>query len=152
NIWDKTSLFRLSYAVQRRFAIVHVGIPDPVTYSELLSREARKEWLEPPLSDGVAARLTELFKPSALLAMRAVGPAIPLDMVRYMRRRQAAQMGMAEAVTMFLLPQLEGIDPERAQQLWTYLAASVGGDSTAESYLRERFIELFPLAQLPNKA
>ena len=152
NIWDKTSLFRLSYAVQRRFAIVHVGLPEPATYSELLEREARKESLEPLLPEAVSARLTELFKPSALLAMRAVGPAIPLDMIRYMRRRQAAHVGMAEAITMFLLPQLEGVDPGSAEQLWTYLVASVGGDATAEAYLRERFDELFPLAQLPAKA
>src|SRR5690606_4932788 len=94
NIWDKTSLFRLSYAVQRRFAIVHVGIPDTETYASLLDREASKEWLEPPLQDAVSVRLKELFKPTALLSLRAVGPAIPLDMVRYMRRRQAGHMGM----------------------------------------------------------
>ncbi|WP_164009209.1 hypothetical protein [Pyxidicoccus trucidator] len=32
NTWDKTSLFRPSYAVQRRFAIVHLGIPEDDAY------------------------------------------------------------------------------------------------------------------------
>ena len=36
NIWDKTSLFRLSYAVQRRFAIINVGLPSDAVYAEII--------------------------------------------------------------------------------------------------------------------
>jgi 5-methylcytosine-specific restriction protein B len=148
NLWDKTSLFRLSYAVQRRFAIIHVGQPDPVTYGQLLQQEATRSWLEPPLPLPVTTRLVELFGPERLLSIRPVGPAIPLDMIRYMRRRQAEHVGMAEALAMYLLPQLEGIEPQRAEALWRHLAAAVASHSDAETYLKDRFLEVFPLARL----
>lgn len=148
NLWDKTSLFRLSYAVQRRFAIIHVGQPDAQTYAQLLQHEATRSWLEPPLRAAVTSRLVELFGVDRLLAIRPVGPAIPLDMIRYMRRRQAEHVGMAEALTMYLLPQLEGIEPHKAEALWESLAAAVASQADAEAYLRERFLEIFPLAKL----
>lgn len=148
NLWDKTSLFRLSYAVQRRFAIIHVGQPDAVTYARLLQQEATRPWIEPPLPAPVTSRLVELFGPERLLSIRPVGPAIPLDMIRYMRRRQAEHVGMAEALAMYLLPQLEGIEPHRAEALWGHLAAAVASQADAEAYLRERFLEIFPLARL----
>lgn len=150
NIWDKTSLFRLSYAVQRRFAIIHVGQPDAQTYAQLLQHEATRSWLEPPLPAPVTSRLVELFGPERLLGIRPVGPAIPLDMIRYMRRRQAEHVGMAEALAMYLLPQLEGIEPHKAEALWEALAAAVASQADAASYLRERFVEIFPLARLPK--
>lgn len=147
NLWDKTSLFRLSYAVQRRFAIIHVGQPDAATYSRLLEHEATRSWLEPALPAPVTARLVELFAPNRLLAIRPVGPAIPLDMIRYMRRRRAEHVGMAEAIAMYLLPQLEGIEPRQADELWGLLAAAVASHAEAEPYLRARFLEMFPLAE-----
>jgi MoxR-like ATPase len=150
NIWDKTSLFRLSYAVQRRFAIIHVGQPDAQTYAQLLRHEATRSWLEPPLPTPVTSRLVELFGPDRLLGIRPVGPAIPLDMIRYMRRRQAEHVGMAEALAMYLLPQLEGIEPHKAEALWDCLAAAVASHADASFYLRERFTEIFPLARLPK--
>jgi MoxR-like ATPase len=150
NLWDKTSLFRLSYAVQRRFAIIHVGQPDAQTYAQLLQHEATRSWIEPPLPTAVTTRLVELFGPDRLLGIRPVGPAIPLDMIRYMRRRQAEHVGMAEALAMYLLPQLEGIEPHKAEALWESLAAAVASQADAASYLRERFLEIFPLARLPK--
>lgn len=148
NIWDKTSLFRLSYAAQRRFAIIHVGLPEPAVYEKLLSREAQKDWIEPALPSAVTARLVELFSFKSILALRDVGPAIPLDMIRYMRTRKAEYVGMAEAIAMYLLPQLEGVEPSEAERLWGLLSAALGGDHAAERYLRARFLELFPLARL----
>jgi MoxR-like ATPase len=70
NLWDKTSLFRLSYAVQRRFAIIHVAQPDAATYAQLLHQEATRSWLEPPLATSVTSRLVELFGPERLLRIR----------------------------------------------------------------------------------
>lgn len=148
NIWDKTSLFRLSYAVQRRFAIIHVGPPAPDVYSKLLRREAEKDWIEPPLEAVVAVRIAELFSLKGVLLLRDVGPAIALDMIRYMRTRKAGYKGMAEAIAMYLLPQLEGVEPSVAEKLWALLLVALGGDTGAEIYLKERFLELFPLASV----
>jgi len=146
NTWDKTSLFRLSYAVQRRFAIVHVGIPAPETYSALVRHECLRPAVDPPLEPAAADRLVFLFSPAGLLEHRRVGPAVALDMVRYMRRRQAQGDGLAEAIALMLLPQLEGLDRVPALETWTALARAIDG-WTAEAALEElrsRFAELFP--------
>ena len=36
----------------------------------------------------------------------------------------------------------------RADALWGHLAAAVASQADAEAYLRERFVEIFPLARL----
>ena len=59
NTWDKTSLFRLSYAVQRRFAIIHVGIPDDVAFAALLRRHAEKEGFDPKLPAAASGPLID---------------------------------------------------------------------------------------------
>lgn len=55
NTWDKTSLFRLSYAVQRRFAIVHVGVRTDADLEPLVRRHAQQEGLDPALEPKVGA-------------------------------------------------------------------------------------------------
>jgi MoxR-like ATPase len=109
NTWDRTALHRLSYALQRRFAIVHVGVPDDAAYARLIDHEATCESGDPPLDRALAARLTTLLRSSGLFAVRAVGPAIAIDMIRYVRRRNAGGTGLAEALSIFLLPQLDGL-------------------------------------------
>jgi len=152
NIWDKTSLFRLSYAVQRRFAIIHVGHPSPDTYAALL-RKVATEGQEPrPLPEVDILRIIQLFGPKQLLRSRPVGAAIPMDMIRYMRCREAAALGFAEALAMYLLPQLEGIEPKGAEELWKFLALAIHREGSeapeAADYLRARFQEIFPQARL----
>ena len=89
NTWDKTSLFRLSYAVQRRFAIVHLGVPDAASYAALVRDGCMRKTVEPELEEAATRRLVTLFSPQGLLALRPVGPAVALDIARYLRRRQA---------------------------------------------------------------
>ncbi|WP_437854487.1 AAA family ATPase [Sorangium sp. So ce363] len=146
NTWDKTSLFRLSYAVQRRFAMIHVDAPDDATYARLLEAHARREGVAPPLAEGALGPLTRLFSTASLLAHRAIGPAVALDMVHYMRRRQASGDGLAEAMAMYLLPQLEGLPQEPAAKVLRALLSSLTGWTSAEAVvrLRRRYEELFP--------
>lgn len=159
NTWDKTSLFRLSYAVQRRFAIVHVDAPDDDEYARLLEQRAgggdAEPYigggdLQPPLDPAALAALKILFHSSGLLAYRPVGPAIALDMIRYMQCRGEAGDGFAEAVAMVLLPQLEGVEPHVAAKVHALLSAVLGGWASPESLaaLRARFRELFPTVKL----
>jgi hypothetical protein len=71
---------------------------------------------------------------------------VALDMVRYMRRRQASGDGLAEAMAMFLFPQLEGLEQEGASRMLELLTASLAGWTSAEAVarLRLRYQELFP--------
>lgn len=145
NTWDKMSLFRLSYALQRRFAVIHVGVPAPERYAELLAREATGTRVEPPLADRDITQLTRLFSADGLLKHRAIGPAVALDMVCYMRQRQAGGDGMAEAIAMLLLPQLEGLDRTAATAAHKAIRAVLNdyAGKAAMDELDERYRELF---------
>lgn len=146
NTWDKTSLFRLSYAVQRRFAIVHIGIPDDAAYANLLELQATGEGAAAALDRELVARLVTLFSTRGLFAHRPIGPAVAIDVVRYMRRRGAGGDALAEAFAMFLLPQLEGLDAAPAVDVFRTLNRSLDGVCSREQ--REeftlRFGDLFP--------
>ncbi len=150
NTWDKTSLFRLSYALQRRFAVLHVDVPDDDTYADLLIRAAKKESAAPPLADEALRRLRELFSQEGLLGLRAVGPAIALDIVRYARRRPGAD-GLAEALELFLLPQLEGLDPSPARQVRERVVQALGGGLSASAlgHFDALYMDLFPSLEAP---
>jgi MoxR-like ATPase len=150
NTWDKTSLFRLSYAVQRRFAIVHVGIPDDAAYAAVIERQATREGSAAALDSALVARLTTLFSTRGLFVHRPIGPAIAIDVVRYMRRRAAGGDALAEAFGMFLLPQLEGLDAAPAVEVFRILSRAIDGVCSREQRdeFALRFGDLFPQVTL----
>jgi MoxR-like ATPase len=146
NTWDKTSLFRLSYAVQRRFAIIHVGVPEDDAYARLIEAHAMLKGFDPVLPEGTLPPLLRLFSSKGLLAHRAIGPAVALDMVRYWRRRQASGDGLSEALAMYLLPQLEGLEQGPASDVLKLLSSTLEGWTSPEAIarLQRRYQEIFP--------
>jgi hypothetical protein len=146
NTWDRGALFRISYALRRRFAIVHVRPPDDEGYARLLDHHARLGSGDPPLDPGSRAALGRLFASSGLLACCPVGPAIALDMIRYARRRAAPGDGLAEAAAMVLLPQLDGLAADAAATAAGLLDAELGRSASpqARDELRARLRELSP--------
>jgi AAA domain (dynein-related subfamily) len=146
NTWDKTSLFRLSHAVQRRFAIVNIDVPNAESYATLLQNHATREGFDPPLEEAVIRRVRQLFSMEGILRYRQIGPAVALDMVKYMRRRGGSGSGFAEAMSMFLFPQLEGMDQEPALKVLDVLSVVLSGWTDAQSLetMRCRYRELFP--------
>jgi len=146
NTWDKTSLFRLSYAVQRRFSILNVGLPDDQTYAALVNEHARRELRDPALSDRAIERLSVLFRSDGLLRRRQVGPAVAIDIIRYMQRRQTDGDALAEALAQYVLPQLEGLEQNAAIEIRRVLLAQLEGWARSESIaeLEDRFDEVFP--------
>lgn len=151
NTWDKTSLFRLSYAVQRRFAVLHVDVPEDELYVMLLADENQGESaLRTPLADAALRKLQMLFSSSGLLPIRAIGPAVARDIVRYMRERAAEGDGAAEAFELFLLPQLEGLGRVPALQVWRMLHDLLLGwaSESALKVFQAHYQELFPHLKL----
>ena len=146
NIWDKTSLFRLSYAVQRRFAIINVGLPDDATYAAILSAASEDGALLPKLDPVHLPVVVRLFSQAGLLSLREVGPAVGLDVVRYLRRRGQHGDGIAEAIEMFVLPQLQGLSERAAKDARERCEEALGASASppARASLRARFRELFP--------
>jgi len=108
NTLDRAALFSFSLAFARRFAFILVPPPDPIPLMELVRRRVV---LEP-----AAVALLE----RALAATpRSLGPAVILDAAGYIAAR-GDPAAPAEAVGLFVLPQLEGLD---AGALDTFLAA-----------------------------
>ena len=125
NTWDRTALHRLSYALQRRFAVVHVGVPDDDAYGRILAHEATCASGDPPLDRAIQARLALLLRSTGLFAIRPIGPAIAIDLIRYARRRGAGGAGLAEALAIFLLPQLDGLPSDAAPAVMSLFEAAL---------------------------
>jgi MoxR-like ATPase/predicted RNA-binding protein with PUA-like domain len=124
NVFDKSLLFEMSFALMRRFAFIEVPAPPDAEFEALLRRSAG--------SDAVAAELAMRFYP--LRRFKDLGPALYMDMTRFLSVRRAqepsdAQQLAFEAFYSYLLPQFEGIDQATGEQLWTALKPLVGGSN-----------------------
>ena len=145
NTWDKSSLFRLSYALLRRFAVVTIDPPDDTAFHALIAAHASRTGFDPPIDETLTRRVQSLFSREGLLRDRPVGPALALDVVRYLRRRQGGADGLAEAIAFFLLPQLDGLDAEALARVTATLHRSIEGAASpaAVAMLRERLVDMF---------
>jgi MoxR-like ATPase len=130
NVFDKSLLFEMSYALMRRFAFIEVSSPSDEVFDELIGR-----WSE---GSAVAADTAK-----ALLAVRSVkdiGPAVYRDIARFatQRLRQGPVRDgelRQQAFYSYLLPQFEGITDEQGDRLLKILGKGVGGASVSK--LRE---------------
>jgi MoxR-like ATPase len=131
NVYDRSTLFAMSFAFMRRFAFVDCGLPSSTQYMDL-----RKKWLEEEIPKEemgkVEDKLDQLFDLSSpLMQRRELGPAIARDMIRYLGAgwrpaaaneagNDAADTGkppglselLAEAFLLYAVPQLDGLDQD----------------------------------------
>jgi MoxR-like ATPase len=121
NVFDKSLLFEMSYALMRRFAFIEVPSPSPKVFKDLIER-----WAEGSTEAAGAAE--------ALLAVRDVkdiGPAVYCDIARFARERVGQGSVKPEdlryqAFYSYLLPQFEGITDEQGEHLMRVLLQVVG--------------------------
>lgn len=108
NVFDKNLLFDMSYALMRRFAFIEVACPSDDVYRSLLS--------------GPGTIIAELL---VLRRLTDLGPAVYLDAARYVNRRArdgiTKSRALYEVFYAYFLPQFEGLDEERASQLYRLL-------------------------------
>jgi hypothetical protein len=121
NVFDKSLLFEMSFALMRRFAFIEVPSPDEAIFRELISMAAE--------GDPQAVELTMSLH--ALRAHKDLGPALFMDVGRYLAHRgQIAGVDQGqlafEAFYSFLLPQFEGIDQSTGERLYASLKPLVG--------------------------
>jgi MoxR-like ATPase len=124
NVFDKTLLFEMSYALMRRFAFVEVASPSLAVFEALIDRESGGE-TEPA---AIAKSLLALRK------LKDLGPAVFMDLTRYVRERKASAevedgQLIFEAFYSYLLPQFEGIDDDTGVELNKTLGKLVGSAS-----------------------
>ena len=127
NLADKASLFQLSFAFLRRFAVVNIPLPQAAEYSELLEH----------LFADVPADLREpICRASLLVAYgpRQVGPAILSDVARFVSKAIApvaaggpTYSDPVEAflvgVKLMVVSQYEGAEPGDGHKLVALLRA-----------------------------
>lgn len=94
NSFDKASLDRLSLALMRRFSVVYVQPPLPEDYRKLLIDAADGLLIDvnhQSTFNSAVEKLVDLFSGHQTIGFRAigidVGPAIPLDAVKYIEQR-----------------------------------------------------------------
>ena len=147
NTADKASLYEMSYAFMRRFAFIHIGIPELVEDGDvqawLLNPAAGEEnyatsWLstdptteldiEDAVDDnsvGLARTLDNIGDRIAVLwaninADHEIGPALVEDIVSYTAAydtEAGAGSALTSAVVSLVYPQLEGLRPDEQKTL-----------------------------------
>jgi MoxR-like ATPase len=121
NVFDKTLLFEMSFALMRRFAFVEVPSPPEDVFVALIEEAAE--------GDTQAADVAKSFL--SLRKFRDLGPALFMDVARFVRARR--ELGGADdrqlafqSFYSFLLPQFEGIDEEDGEKLFAEGRRAVG--------------------------
>ena len=104
----------MSYAFMRRFAIIRLGLP--VNFKAGIALWAAAAGLQ----DVITANLQELV--DALDGQREIGPAIFRSMIDYIQAKNVfdpdVKSSYAEALSIFVVPQLQGVEDEAAQTLY----------------------------------
>jgi MoxR-like ATPase len=126
NVFDKSLLFEMSFALMRRFAFIEVTAPSDDVYRDLWSREL--EALEEADREVADTALRRLLR---LRAIKDIGPATFLDMARFCVEYLSEGSVKPERLIMqlfysFLLPQFEGIDQTTGQTLFRQMRPLVG--------------------------
>lgn len=142
NVRDKASLFRLSYAFLRRFAVVVVpslGDDDLRRLGERLAKELE-------LNDAVRdLALRAVSSKTGLGKFAPLGPSLLIDILRYAKARGGGpERAVAEAVGMVIVPQLEHLAEGPARAADEVLGALFQGDPEALRDLRNQFRSNLP--------
>lgn len=103
NTLDKTSLYEMSYAFMRRWAFVHVPVPDDID-AELVEQYVRL-WNGLTVDQDRCETVAEMWR--VINEVREIGPAIVEDIYRYLQT--AADDDFVSPVALYVVPQLEGL-------------------------------------------
>ena len=163
NVYDKASLFAMSYAFMRRFAFVDVAVPANAAYQQLI-RHFLESGRLPFHEHRVPQDLYKLFSrddENYLMRWRALGPAIALDVVRYLHHRAGGQEEnptreqlakaltrghLAEALLLYVVPQFDGLEQDAILKIHGQLKDFFPKKELPNEHwaLLERIQELFP--------
>jgi MoxR-like ATPase len=116
NVFDKTLLFEMSFALMRRFAFIEVASPSDSVFESLIEQQA---------AGAEPASLAKKLLP--IRELKDLGPAVFMDLAKFLRERLTlddAEEGqlLFEAFYSYLLPQFEGIDAATGERLFLMLA------------------------------
>ncbi len=141
NVRDKATLFRLSYALLRRFAILEVPAPEDATLRAIARADAERLGLDPRYAELASTVFT---RAEGLGGIVPLGAAMMRDILSYTRQRGASDLAVAEGVELFVLPQLDGLEAADAKRAWDTLARVFVADVAARDLVLQRFEAYFP--------
>jgi hypothetical protein len=126
NVFDKSLLFEMSFALMRRFAFIEVPAPSDDVYQLLIREQVAND--DTTLQRHVERVVIPLL---ALREVKELGPALFMDMARFARARlQVGELPdqelMLQLFFSFLLPQFEGIDDTQGRALYRTISELVG--------------------------
>ncbi len=158
NVYDKASLFEMSYAFMRRFAFVDVSIPDDGTFGSILEQFMERAEVA---ADSVVGQVIcdVIFKQGEkIMSCRPLGPAIARDMIRYVGQRQQ-QVGvlslehLGEAFLLYAIPQFDGLEETKIKTVYDFLSQIFRNAPESAVAIRHRLRDLFPhyTASLPSE-
>jgi MoxR-like ATPase/tetratricopeptide (TPR) repeat protein len=152
NVYDKASLFEMSYAFMRRFAFVDVGVPGPDTFTALIDHFvgqngfANNDPIVTVLKDQLFSQDREA---GVIMKCRQLGPAIAKDMISYLRQRRKVEAGrdlahLGEAFLLYAIPQFDGLEEEKVVAIFDHLGEVFQDAAEVALAIRNRLRELFP--------
>jgi hypothetical protein len=152
NVYDKSSLFAMSFAFMRRFAFVDVDLPDTTIYDSLISRWANEQNMDVahPDIEAMLGKFKALLGADNPLSCRALGPAIIKDMFWYIGDRLKFVPNknptdlLGEAFLLYVTPQLDGLDRAAIISIHTYLNKEIFVGQIVVESLQRRIRSLYP--------
>jgi MoxR-like ATPase/transposase-like protein len=142
NLYDKSTLFSMSHALTRRFAVVDIDIPEVTIFKRLINK-----WTNG--NEDLREALNGLIdNKTALTRYRPLGPAMIKDICSYVQLRndKDIEKALAEAFCLFHLPQFDGLFEEHLEEICPELKSQF--TSTWDGILRRRLGQLFPYSEV----
>lgn len=149
NVYDKSSLFAMSFAFMRRFAFIEIEVPAVEVYGQsLLPRWMRAGSWAAGEAEKLGALVSSLLEATTLRQRRALGPAIVKDLVQHLGRGGAAagrelEERLAIAFTLYAVPQLDALDQEAIGAIYGELRP-IFGEGPMAGRLLARLKQLYP--------
>lgn len=111
NTFDKASLYEMSYAFMRRFAFIHIDVPQVKGgIIDILVSKAKWKINKEKIGSYIN-KVEDLWK--ILNDYRKIGPAIIYDILQYLSEFPNLEKGLVYSIIHFILPQFEGLEEEK---------------------------------------
>lgn len=121
NEFDKMSLYEMSYAFLRRFAIIH--IPVPKEYLTLVN-----DWFK-DFDKSIIEIVSEVVANVISGNIREIGPAVIKSMSMYMRERKKFDPDeikhLVEATELYIISQFQGADEQELHKLYNIFSNKI---------------------------
>ncbi|MDI1443658.1 AAA family ATPase [Polyangium sp. 6x1] len=148
NVRDKASLFRLSYAFLRRFAVITVPALEDDFLQKLCETEGAKRCAD---AEKRALALRVFSKKNGLGRFVDLGPSMLLDVLSYAHARIAsAPRAVGEGLEMLVFPQFEGLGDADARDADRLIGSLFSEEPTFARSLQRSFRSNFSHVRWPD--